>query len=134
MSVPALSATLAVVALLAIAPGEAAAEIYRPWCVGYTATISNSCTFASFEQCMETARGGGGSCMQIPGTCITASASRLSSAPGSARSAGDRTSPSRKPSAATCLPSAAAMVGAQLKVIHGCSSTRRKRRLPAPLR
>ena len=66
MSVPALSATVAAVAVLAIAPREAAAEVYRPWCVGYTATISNSCTFVSFEQCMETARGGGGSCMQNP--------------------------------------------------------------------
>ena len=66
MSVPALSAMLVAVALLAMAPQEAAAEVYRPWCVGYTATISNSCTFISFEQCMETARGGGGSCMQNP--------------------------------------------------------------------
>jgi hypothetical protein len=66
MSVRALSAMLAPVALLAIVPREAAAEVYRPWCVGYTATISNSCTFVSFEQCMETARGGGGSCMQNP--------------------------------------------------------------------
>jgi hypothetical protein len=44
----------------------ASAEIYRPWCIGYTATISNSCTFVSFEQCMMTARGSGGSCMQNP--------------------------------------------------------------------
>jgi hypothetical protein len=66
MRVPALAAILAAIALLAIAPREAAAEVYRPWCVGYTATISNSCTFVSFEQCMETARGGGGSCMQNP--------------------------------------------------------------------
>jgi Protein of unknown function (DUF3551) len=66
MRVPALSPILAAGALLAIAPREAAAEVYRPWCVGYTATISNSCTFVSFEQCMETARGGGGSCMQNP--------------------------------------------------------------------
>jgi hypothetical protein len=66
MRVPALSVMLAAVALLAITPREAAAEVYRPWCVGYTATISNSCTFVSFAQCMETARGGGGSCMQNP--------------------------------------------------------------------
>jgi hypothetical protein len=66
MSVRALSAILAAVALLAIVPRESAAEVYRPWCVGYTATISNSCTFVSYEQCMETARGGGGSCMQNP--------------------------------------------------------------------
>ena len=57
---------LALLLLCAIAHRPAAAEIHRPWCVGYTATISQSCTFNSFEQCMETARGGGGSCMQNP--------------------------------------------------------------------
>jgi hypothetical protein len=62
---PALVA-LACSALSLIAAHPASAEIYRPWCVGYTATISLSCTFISFEQCMETARGGGGSCMQNP--------------------------------------------------------------------
>jgi hypothetical protein len=66
MSARALSAMLVAGALLAIEPRPAGAEVYRPWCVGYTATISNSCTFVSFEQCMETARGGGGSCMQNP--------------------------------------------------------------------
>jgi hypothetical protein len=66
MSARALSAMLVAVALLAIEPRPASAEVYRPWCVGYTATISNSCTFVSFQQCMETARGGGGSCMQNP--------------------------------------------------------------------
>jgi hypothetical protein len=64
--VRAASAMLALLSLLAIGPRPADAETYRPWCVGYTATISQSCTFASFEQCMETARGGGGSCMQNP--------------------------------------------------------------------
>ena len=57
---------LAALSLGMIGQRPAAAEIQRPWCVGYTATISQSCTFASFEQCMETARGGGGSCMQNP--------------------------------------------------------------------
>ena len=47
-------------------PRPADAEIYRPWCVGYPATLSQSCTFATFEQCMETARGGGGVCTQNP--------------------------------------------------------------------
>jgi hypothetical protein len=59
-------ATLAFPALITIGQAPAAADIQRPWCVGYTATISLSCTFMSFEQCMETARGGGGSCMQNP--------------------------------------------------------------------
>ena len=57
---------LALLSLCAIGHRPAAAEIHRPWCVGYVATISLSCTFVSFEQCMETARGGGGSCMQNP--------------------------------------------------------------------
>ena len=60
------SAILALLSLLAIGPRPAAAETYRPWCVGYPATLSQSCTFASFEQCMETARGGGGVCTQNP--------------------------------------------------------------------
>jgi hypothetical protein len=60
-----LAATLAAIAVQA-ASQRARAEVYRPWCVGYTATISNSCTFVSFAQCMETARGGGGSCMHNP--------------------------------------------------------------------
>jgi hypothetical protein len=60
------TAALALLAPIMILPRPAAAEIHRPWCVGYTATISQSCTFNSFEQCMETARGGGGSCMQNP--------------------------------------------------------------------
>ena len=57
---------LAALSLGVIGQRPAAAEIQRPWCVGYSATISQSCTFASFEQCMETARGGGGSCSQNP--------------------------------------------------------------------
>ena len=56
---------LAALSLSMIGQRPAAAEIQRPWCVGYSATISQSCTFASFQQCMETARGGG-SCMQNP--------------------------------------------------------------------
>jgi hypothetical protein len=59
-------ALLASISICIIATQPANAEVYRPWCVGYTATISQSCTFFSFEQCMETARGGGGSCMQNP--------------------------------------------------------------------
>jgi hypothetical protein len=64
--VRAASAMLAFLALAAIASLPAAAEVYRPWCVGYTATITQSCTFTSYEQCMETARGGGGECSQNP--------------------------------------------------------------------
>ncbi|HEY7664200.1 MAG TPA: DUF3551 domain-containing protein [Xanthobacteraceae bacterium] len=41
-------------------------EIYRPWCVAYPAATIQSCAFTSFEQCMMTARGGGGVCVQNP--------------------------------------------------------------------
>jgi hypothetical protein len=62
--VHAAAALLAALSLSIIGQRPAAAEFHRPWCVGYVATITFSCTFVSFEQCMETARGGGGSCVQ----------------------------------------------------------------------
>lgn len=65
-AIHAAAALLAALSLGATGQRPASAEIQRPWCVGYTATISQSCTFVSFAQCMETARGGGGSCMQNP--------------------------------------------------------------------
>jgi hypothetical protein len=64
--VRAASVILALLSLVAIGPRPADAETYRPWCVGYTATITQSCTFTSYEQCMQTARGGGGECSQNP--------------------------------------------------------------------
>jgi hypothetical protein len=64
--VHAAAALLAALSLSIIGQRPAAAEFHRPWCVGYVATITFSCTFVSFEQCMETARGGGGSCVQNP--------------------------------------------------------------------
>jgi hypothetical protein len=54
---------------LAIDAQPAAAEIYRPWCVQYGGNDGDNgatCAFTSFEQCMMTARGGGGSCVQNP--------------------------------------------------------------------
>jgi hypothetical protein len=46
---------------------EAAAEIYRPWCVVYTGRGGRSCSFTSFEQCMMTGGPGtGGSCELNP--------------------------------------------------------------------
>jgi hypothetical protein len=56
-------------ATLAIAAQPAAAEIYRPWCVQYGGSDGDNgttCAFISFEQCMMTARGGGGFCVQNP--------------------------------------------------------------------
>jgi hypothetical protein len=43
--------------------------IYRPWCVQYGGNDGDNgttCAFTSFEQCMMTARGGGGFCVQNP--------------------------------------------------------------------
>jgi hypothetical protein len=62
---------LAVFASVVLAAGTqpAAAEIYRPWCVQYGGNDGDNgttCAFTSFEQCMMTARGGGGSCVQNP--------------------------------------------------------------------
>jgi Protein of unknown function (DUF3551) len=48
---------------------SAGAEIYRPWCVQYGDNNGDSgttCAFTSFEQCMMTARGSGGFCLQNP--------------------------------------------------------------------
>ena len=63
------SALLAVAALAAVDARPAAAEIYRPWCVQYGGNSGDNgttCAFTSFEQCMMTARGSGGSCVQNP--------------------------------------------------------------------
>ena len=48
---------------------SAGAEIYRPWCVQYGGNNGDNgttCAFTSFEQCMMTARGSGGFCVQNP--------------------------------------------------------------------
>jgi hypothetical protein len=58
---------LAVCPLTAIDARPSGAETYRPWCVQYSGRSgARSCAFTSFEQCMMTARGGGGSCVQNP--------------------------------------------------------------------
>ena len=56
-------------ATLAIDGQPAAGKIYRPWCVQYGGSDGDNgttCAFTSFEQCMMTARGGGGFCVQNP--------------------------------------------------------------------
>ena len=59
-------AAAALAALAAVGVRPSVAEIYRPWCVQYLGGYSGatSCTFYSFEQCMETARGNGAYCYQ----------------------------------------------------------------------
>ncbi len=62
------SVVVALVALAGIDARPSAAEVYRSWCVQYLGGFSGgtSCTFYSFEQCMETARGNGAYCYQNP--------------------------------------------------------------------
>jgi hypothetical protein len=63
------SALLTVAVLAAADARPAGAEIYRPWCVQYSGASGDNgttCAFTSFEQCMMTARGSGGSCVQNP--------------------------------------------------------------------
>jgi Protein of unknown function (DUF3551) len=62
------SMAAALIALAAVGARPSTAEIYRPWCVQYLGGYSGttSCTFYSFEQCMETARGNGAYCYQNP--------------------------------------------------------------------
>jgi hypothetical protein len=58
--------TLAVLMLGASAVGEASAQArYWPWCAYYDAWSYN-CGFASFRQCLETARAEGGVCRPNP--------------------------------------------------------------------
>jgi len=57
----------ALAACAAICAPPASAEIYRPWCVHYVSGDNGTnCGFISYEQCMLTARGGGGTCKQNP--------------------------------------------------------------------
>jgi Protein of unknown function (DUF3551) len=59
------SVLIALAALAAISSRPSAAEVYRPWCVDYPPD-GTSCVFTSYEQCMLTARGAGGYCVQNP--------------------------------------------------------------------
>jgi hypothetical protein len=62
-------AVLALLALTALAAPDmrpAAAEVYRPWCLHDSDKAATSCAYISYEQCMLTARGGGGTCRQNP--------------------------------------------------------------------
>ena len=59
-------ALLALTSLAALNPRPAVAEIYRPWCLHDSDKAATSCAFTSYDQCMMTARGGGGTCRQNP--------------------------------------------------------------------
>jgi hypothetical protein len=56
---------IAFAALAAVDARPSTAEVYRPWCVDYPHD-GVSCAFTSYEQCMLTARGNGGVCVQNP--------------------------------------------------------------------
>jgi hypothetical protein len=61
-------ATLALTSVMMIQPHAANAAPYWPWCSQtYSRTTTEACAFASWEQCMETVRGGaGGHCYVNP--------------------------------------------------------------------
>ena len=77
----ALSAAVTIAAMSSL-PEPAAAAIEYPWCVQYGGAGNGggrNCGFVSYEQCMMTARGAGGMCMQnlfYPGTAETPQRSR----------------------------------------------------------
>jgi hypothetical protein len=58
---------IVVLALIALAaPAEAAAPVY-PWCAHYMMKgAPHSCGFVSFEQCLASVRGIGGTCNRNP--------------------------------------------------------------------
>ena len=93
-----LAALLFASPLVASVPHSAEAEIYRPWCAQYYGANSGgtNCGFASYEQCMMTARGAGAWCVQIPGIWRTATAAKTLPPRHGARAAGSG-SPQRRP-------------------------------------
>ena len=65
MRISALVLTLATAA--AFAPRPAAAAYNLPWCAHYTdQSYAFSCAFYTFQQCLTTVSGIGGSCIQNP--------------------------------------------------------------------
>src|SRR5262249_31312934 len=62
------NAFIVAAAIASVGAPPSSAEIYRPWCVQYFGGLSGgtSCTFSSYDQCMQTARGNGAYCYQNP--------------------------------------------------------------------
>jgi len=60
--------TLALTTVMMMQPHASNAAPYWPWCSdNYSRTTTRACAFASWEQCMETVRGGaGGHCYANP--------------------------------------------------------------------
>jgi hypothetical protein len=63
---PAVLGLLALTLPVALDMRPVAAETYRPWCLHDSDKAATSCAYASYDQCMMTARGGGGTCRQNP--------------------------------------------------------------------
>jgi hypothetical protein len=63
-----IASLIAAAALAAVDIRPSSAEVYRPWCVQYFGGLSGgtNCSFYSYAQCMETARGNGAYCYQNP--------------------------------------------------------------------
>jgi hypothetical protein len=61
-------AMLALTSVIVIQPHSASAAPYWPWCADtYSRTTTRACAFISWDQCMETVRGGaGGHCYTNP--------------------------------------------------------------------
>ena len=101
-------------ATLAIDAQPAAGEIDRPWCVQYGGSDGDNgttCAFTSFEQCMMTARGGGGFCVQNRGTWPMAAAKK----PGKNRTG--------EPGQAALIAADQAIIGIRLSGPHGACNT-----------
>lgn len=61
-----IATVVAIAAMIVFAPARPAAAIEYPWCAQYSGGEDGgggrNCGFVSFEQCMQTVRGMGGSC------------------------------------------------------------------------
>ena len=57
---PAVLGLLALTLPVALDMRPVAAETYRPWCLHDSDKAATSCAYSSYDQCMMTARGGGG--------------------------------------------------------------------------
>jgi hypothetical protein len=61
-------ATLLTASTLSVAPSEAQSKGPKPWCIsgGAYGPGTLDCTYWTFRQCYESARGAGGSCVENP--------------------------------------------------------------------
>ena len=62
------AATLVVTAMTGVEPGNAQSKGPKPWCIadGSFGPGSLDCTYWTYKQCYDSARGAGGSCVENP--------------------------------------------------------------------